>query len=241
METKIQVLGYQGNELVIREGEALELKPPAKIKLAGDIHSVATFFAKRYADASVGNGNQLVDKYSTVIMVDREGMVITAYLNPQDPDGTEITAKLELTPELKQFCINTEKQFTREELVKIIRFNRRFFNAEPYEGILNSYMKLNLTGTTELSVGSDNRGNKDIAFKKLINSQNIPQEFVLNIPVFKGFPGESFRVEVCFETTDASVRFWFESVELNELIEVRKEQIFSKELESCQDFPIIYK
>jgi hypothetical protein len=80
-----------------------------------------------------------------------------------------------------------------------------------------------------------------MAFSKLIDSQHIPTEFILNIPIFKGFDPERFRVEVCLEATDASVRFYFESVELLELIETRKKEIFAAELESCKDMVIIHK
>ena len=240
MKQEIIIPKFEGNTLTILEGKALELKQPEKISLEGNIKAISDFIEKRYG-ARGGKKLQQVDKDLAVVIVDGEKMNMTLLLDPNDIFGTVISANLERTTELLTFCINQNKQFTREELVKIIRFNRRFFEAGKHQDILNAYLKLQLTGTTELTSASDNRGNKEAAFKKIIDSQNVPTEFVLEIPIFKGFGVERFRVEVCIETTDASVRFWFESVELAELIEVRKQEIFNEELRNCQDFVIINK
>lgn len=239
METKIAINNLtNSNVLTILEGKALELKQPEKIILKGNIKAVSAFIKKRYR-GRIGKGLQSVDQEKAVVIVqdDRMGMVLM--LDPENVFGLEVHANLESTPELTQFGINNEQQFTREALVKMIRFNRRFFKAGTQQALLEAYMKLQLTGNTELSVSSDNRGNKEAVFKKFINSQNIPQEFILEIPIFRGFEPETFRVEICIEATDASVRFWFESVELTELIEKRKTEILDAELEYCQDFVII--
>lgn len=238
MKHEINLGSTEKSVVTILEGKALEEKYPVKIGLAGNIKSLSAFLEKRYG-TRVGKNLQAVDKDLAVVVVNGDEMKMVLFLDPQNEFGTMVTGKLDLTPELLEFCINTNKQFTREELVKIIRFNRRFFEAGQHQGILDSYLKLQLTGNTEVTAASDNRGNKELAFKKMINSQHVPTEFVLEIPVFKGFGKERFRVEVCIEATDASVRFWFESVELEELIETRKEEIFNEELKSCQDFVII--
>jgi len=240
MKQSIELIcnNLEGNTLTVLEGKALELQQPVKIAINGNIKAIGDFIAKRYAGRE-GKKLQEIDKDLAIVIIDAVEMNMRLLLDANDIFGTEINAWLELTPELKNFQINENKQFTREDLVKIIRFNRRFFEAGTHGDILASYLKLQLTGTTELTAASDNRGNKEASFKKLINSQNVPTEFVLELPVFKGFGPERFRVEVCMEATDASVRFWFESVELAELIEVRKQEIFNKELEHCQDFVII--
>lgn len=231
----------QGNILTVLEGNALELKHPEKINLSGNIESIKNFLAKRYGGEE-GKGLQVVDKKSAIVTVDEANMSMLLQLDPENCFGTEVFAKLELTDEIKQFNINSNKLFTREEMIKLLKFNKRFF-ADPlkHEALLSSYMKLNLTGNTQIKAESDDRGNRDMAFKKTIDSQNIPQSFALEMRIFKGQEVKKFRVDICIDVTEGSVRFWFESVELVELMEMMKQSIFAEQLKSCQDFVIIHK
>lgn len=231
----------QGDTITILEGKALEQKYPEKIKLSGNIESIKQFLSKRYG-GSVGKGLQSVDKETAVVIVDEKAMNIKLFLDPENHFGLEVTASLEMTDELKNFHINDNHEFTRESMIKLLKFNKRFF-ADPskHEELLNAYMKLNLSGSTMVKSESDDRGMRDMAFKKVIDSQNIPMGFILEMPIFKGQKVEKFRVDICLDVTDASVRFWFESVELVELIELRRTQIFDTQLESAADFVIIKK
>lgn len=238
MELKLNAT-VNGNELTVLTGKALEQKYPEKINLVGNIHSVANFLEKRNENSN-GIELQEVDKRKAVVLVDESKFEVSLFLDPQNPFGTEIHAKLELTPELTQFQINGTKQYSREELVKLLRFNRRFVTGD-FQSLLLAYQKLQLNTVTNLKQESDTRGNKLANFEKSVDSSTIPNEFVLNIPVFKGFPSLTFRVEICFDTTDQSVRFWFESVELDEIIKVRSKEIIDAQLEYCKDFVIIHK
>lgn len=230
-----------GDTLTILEGKALDPKYPEKIKLSGNIESIAQFLSKRYGGES-GKGLQEVDKQKAVVTVDADKMYIALHLDPENPFGTSVSANLEFTKELLEFHINDGTEFTREALIKLVRFNKRFFyDASKHEEFLTAYMKLNLSSNSEIKQETDNRGNKDLAYKRSIDSQKIPTEFILSVPVFKGQKKERFRVEVCLSVTDASVRFWFESVELVDIIDERKTELFGKQLESCQDFVIIHK
>lgn len=237
----VKAEGITGNTITVLEGKALEQKHPVKIELAGNIDSIKQFLQKRY-NGNSGKSLQMVDKEKAVVIVNPEKMQIELYLDPENPFGLELTASLELTEDLKQFGINSNQTFSREAMIKLLKFNKRHF-ADPlkHEQLLESYMKLNLSGTTQVKSESDDRGNKDVAFKKSINSQNIPSNYALEMPIFKGQAVETFRVDICLDVTNASVSFWFESVELHELIELRKKQIFDEQLKHCSDFVIITK
>jgi hypothetical protein len=235
------IINPKGDTLTILEGKALDPKHPEKIKLSGNIESISQYLKKRY-NGSKGKGLQEVDKEKAIVIVDADKMNIVLLLDADNPFGTSITATLELTKELKEFHINENHEMSREQIIQILKFAKRFF-SDPikHEEMIRAYMKLNLSGTTSVKKESDDRGNSDLAFKRTIDSQNIPTEFVLFMPIFKGQGAEKFRVEVCLSVTDASVRFWFESVELTELIEKRRDEIFKKELESAIDFVVIHK
>lgn len=239
MKSELNV-NVTGDTLTILEGKALEQKYPEKIKISGNVHSVANFLKARYATDKAGKKLQAVDKELAVVTVDEEKMTILLQLDPENVFGTEVLGKLETTPEVDQFCINTTKTFSREELVKLFRFNKRFFESD-HEKILGAYQKLQIKTASDLQAENDQRGNKGLNFQKTVDSQNVPLDFILNIPIFKGFDPVKFRVEICLDATDASVRFWFESVEMNDIIEAQKKEIFEKQLVRCQDFVIIHK
>lgn len=233
-ELKVNVVG---DKLILLTGNALEDKYPEKIEISGNIDSIKNFLSKRY-NGREGFDLQQVDKSKAIVLVDEENFVTVLKLDPQNPFGTVITGKLEFTTEFKQFFINEAKQFTREELIKLFKFNRRFIESD-FEKLLTSYQKLSLATQGNVGVASDDRGNKSVSFNKVVDSQNIPTDFILNIPVFKGIPAFKFRVEICLDATDASVRFWFESVEAHDIIKKQSKAIIDGVLASCEDFVII--
>lgn len=228
-----------GNELVIREGDALPLLQPVRIELKGNILSVAEFLTKR---AAASEGLQTVNAATTVVIVNREEGILFLNLDPNNPLGTTVLGKLEQATELNKWHINEEKTFTREQLIKLFKFAQlEFRDTSKYQEIMKAYQSLNISASSKLQQESDTRGNKNQLFQKQIDSSTIPTEFVLSVPVFKGFPPVDFRVEICLEATDQSVRFWFESVELDSFIKTQRDLIFDKQLESCKDFVIIEK
>lgn len=224
-------------ELIIREGAALPVHDPKKIVLSGDINSVSAFLKSR----ETGHSLQKVDKNRAIVIVDRAAMTILLMLDPEDTFGTEIKGSLEFSDELKVFHINQNKTFTRDELVKIIRFNKLAFdNSDKHAELLKAYQAFEASAKTDLQQGSDTRGNKANSFAKAVTT-NIPTEFILLIPVFKGKSPYRFRVEICLDVTDGGARFWFESVELNELIQTSRDIIINEELRNCEGFVIINK
>lgn len=226
-----------GNEIIIREGAALEQKEPQKIELSGDIKTVSSFLLNR----SDGYDQQRVDRNKAIVIVDKDNMKITLNLDPQNFYGTIITGSLELSQELKVWSINQSKTFKREELVQLIKFNRLSFdNTEQHDKILKAYMAFEAKTDSELKASNDTRGNRAASINKNV-STNIPTEFILLIPIFKGKEAVRFRVEICLDVTDGGARFWFESTELHEIINTSKDIIFNEELKAAEGFVIINK
>lgn len=238
MKTEM-ILNPNSDTITILEGKALEQKYPVPIKINGNIHSVANFIKERWGDKT-GSGLQVIDKTRAVVLVDEAEMFISLRLDPENVFGTEINGFLETTPEFEQFHINEAMTFSREDLVKLFRFNRRFFGSD-HEKLLTAYQKLNISTAGSLQQDSDTRGNKGVNFQKTVDSSAIPTGFNLTVPIYKGFDPVSFPVEIGLDATDASVRFWFESPVLVEVMEAMKKSIFEDQLKYCKDFVIIYK
>jgi hypothetical protein len=237
----LRLESIEGNEIIIREGTALPPVAPKKIEISGDIKTVSTFVNGRKGISDSLAGLQYINPGRAVVMVDKKGRSITLNLDPQDAFGTVVTAKMELNPDLIEFHINDKKTFKQKELVDLIKFSRLAFDdGEKHGMLLNAYRAFNAKAFIDMASDSDNRGNKSSSFNKKVET-NLPIDFVLNIPIFKGQDRLKFHVEICLEVTDGGCNFWFESVELSELIDIESEAILKKELEACADYVVIWK
>lgn len=234
----VNVASLTGDTLTVLEGKTLELRQPEKIHIAGDIKSVNTFLGVRI---KAGSGKQTIDKTKAVLYVDKKNLTIQLLLDPEDFFGASVIGKLEKSDELLQFSINQNKTFTKEELVKLIKFNRIFFDdATKHAEMLLAFQKVSSTVNIKSNDSADERGNKERDFVKQVTT-NAPTEFILNIPIFKGFDNVRFRVEICLDVTEGSIRFWFESTELHEIMQKTVDSIFKDELKSSSGFVIINK
>lgn len=224
--------------ITLLQGKALEQKQPEKISLKGDIKTVSNFLNVRKTN---GTGFQAIDISKAVVIVDKKAMSIYLGLDPENFFGAEIQGTLEISDELQQFFINKNKTFTKEELVKLVKFNKLFFDdADKNAAMLLAFQKVSSTVNISANDSSDIRGNKERGFIKEVTT-NAPTEFILNIPIFKGFGAKRFRVDIGVDVTEGSARFWFESVELHEIIKSDLETIFAEELKVAEGFVIIYK
>lgn len=228
----------KGETLTVMQGNILDQKPPEKISISGDIKSVSSFLKVR---KTKGTGTQTIDVSKAVVLVDKKALTIQLLIDPENHYGANVLGKLEKSDELAPFHINQNKTFTKEELVRLIKFNKIYFD-EPtrHADMLLAFQKISSTVNIRANDSADDRGNKERAFVKEVTS-NAPTEFILNAPLFKGFESVRFRVEVCLDVTEGSVRFWFESTELHELMQTKVDIIFNEELKEAEGFVIINK
>lgn len=234
METKLILPETIGNEITIREGEALPAKEPVKIQFSGDISTVRNYL-------NIRNSQDEIDIKKAVVVSDKLNRTIKLFLDPANAYGGEITGSLELSDEIKPFAINQSKTFNREELVKLLRFNKIWFSdADKYDTLLKQLMAFQANANMSVADAKDQRGNRSNAFNKTVNT-DLPTDFILTIPIFKGKEPVTFRVELCYDVTEGSVKFWLESVELHEVIQRQVNDIFSIELKAAEGFVIVNK
>ncbi len=237
LNLKIEKL--DGTNLTVLQGEFKHPLDPQKIVLSGDIKTVSTFLNARKGKESALLQN--VNKDKAVITVDKKALTIQLDVDPQDVFGVKVTGKLEESEELKPWAINKNQLFSKEQLVKLIKFNKiNFDSAEKHAQMLLAFQKTSSTVNISANDSSDERGNKSRDFIKQVTT-NAPTEFVLSIPIFKGFPATTFKVEICLDVKEGVVQFWFESVQLHEIETTQVDTIFNEELKSAKDFVVINK
>ena len=67
----------------------------------------------------------------------------------------------------------------------------------------------------------------------------IPLSFQLNIPIFTGGAHKTFTVNINITATDGGISFWFESVDMHEIISRETDSIFSLELDRLSNFLVV--
>jgi hypothetical protein len=236
----VKIEQVEGGVLTIREGQAMPLVPPKRIEITGDINTVSSFIKAR-SGVDETAGQQFINRHRAVVTVNKDKRTITLELDPQDANGTVVTAKLESNPDLDQFFINKNKQFSQKELVSLLKFSRLYFEDFGKHGeLLKAYTSFSAKTYTDLSGESDSRGNKNFAFNKKVET-GLPTAFVMNLPIFKGQDAKRFMVEICFDVTDNAASFWFESVDLAEQQDIETSKILDVELKECSGFVVIHK
>lgn len=230
-------------DLVIRTGDAEDIIKPRKIDIRGDVNAVTQYLSLRLPDNHRASTLQDIDPAKAIVIVSVEKGTITFESDPNHPLGTTITSSLTTNPDLQKFCINTETKYSKDSLVRLLKHARRFFpNVDQYESLVEKLMRLNLDMHLGIKTESDFRGNKDVAVRKSVRT-DVPEYFILSMPLFKGAPPTTFKVDICLDVTDGSVQFWLESAEMTDLGEVYKHNAMAervKEIEQLVRCPIIF-
>ena len=209
-------LEVSGEKVAIEErtGKLPDLPPipaPKAYKFAGTLAAVTAFLSFRAP---------IIDKQIAIVVVDRKDLTITAETNPNTDLNDVATGKIELNPDLQKFKINTVgPNFSKETLVGLLRTTRQYFPDKEAHMQLQSTVK-NLQVKVNISAGNnaDNRGNRSQSYDKTVDAENVPVATIIEIPVFVGEPAQRIHLDICYDTSDANVFFWFESAELSEII-----------------------
>lgn len=173
--------------LEIREGAALPLKEPVKLRIEGNFDAVSRFIKQRISN---------IDELSAHILVDREAKFITLVMDETSHYAGSVIAKLELTEVFKNWGINTDTTRTTFELADFFKMNRAHFekpsDAANLIQLLNNFKA---KVDKEVEASDDRRGNKTAMIRQIVNS-NIPSSFNLKLPIFKGLPEQTIEVEI---------------------------------------------
>jgi hypothetical protein len=221
-------------EIIVREGKALEIFPPRKVELSGNIFAPGEMVTKRPDEAK-----DLALR--TNVVVDYDNLTITLVQSETNHLARIVTGKLSFFPEFLEFGINRAKNFTVQSLYKMLRLKRAYFlNRDEHATILDQLKKFE--AKTEVEFRSTNDFKGSTALQKIQSCKtNLSYNFLLNIPIYKGIDASTFPVEIEFEPTDGSIICWLISEDLAELEIKLRDEIMNGELDKFKDFVVIQK
>jgi hypothetical protein len=187
MKNEITLIDFKGSELVIREGQASKPIEPQPVKVVGTIETPLRWLKKRAGTLKISDCS---------IQVDREAGDITLTINEKSQYFDEITGKLELHPDFIKFGINTGEQRTPHDLAELFKMNRSCFkDKDTAMKLVKELRTFKAKVDKELESVKDDRANYSMKKIQAVET-NIPELFILVVPIFKGQPKETIEVEI---------------------------------------------
>lgn len=233
----INVQEYTGEkpiEVIIRKGEAapaqapLETKAPESIDVAGVISTPLEWLKKR-----VGT----IDQKQANILVDREAMTIILTVNERDfYNKAKIKGAVEFSEVFAKFGINDPAcGWEPAKLGQFLRLNRCLFEDKASCIQLVSILK-NFTAKcqSEIQKMRDPSGSVAEVYRNNVES-NLPQSFVVSMPIFKGTAKETIEVEFDHYLRDSSVMLQLVSPGANEVTESYRDRIIDSTLAEIRE------
>lgn len=231
MDQKLTIVP-SNDTLVIRTGEAEKIYPPRKVNITGNIQAPGEYFKKRQP--------QIADKlHLTHVIVDIEQLSIKLVINETSEFAEFVSGKLEYFKEFIDFGINRQKKYGIQELYKMLKLKRAYFQRrEDHATILEQLRKFEAKTEVEFQSMNDFKGAS--AMKKIETCKtNLTYNFVLSIPIFKGFEAATFPVEIEFEPHDGGIICWLVSQDLAELEIKNRDEIMEKEIKQFESIVVV--
>jgi hypothetical protein len=221
------------SEMIIREGTALEIKPPQPVEFKGTFDGVIEWWKNR----SVGAKRSFVS--NSRLEYSKNDMTIKLYVDENNHYQDKLTGIIKMNKDLEEFGINKDKQWTIEAFSKYIRLKKYLFADKDSHAVLLSRLnsfKANVEA--ELINEKDNRGNAKVSAQRSIKT-DLPEKFSLLLAPYVGYEKIQFDVELCVDGSSSGVVIWLLSNEMVESLQKLQDSIFEKTLPQFAGIPVM--
>lgn len=228
----VNIENYTGEkpiEVIVRKGEAakavdpLPMQEPLTCNLTGTIEAPANWLEKRASE---------VDGKHLFAVVDREAMTIGLVVNETDARNKRtITGLAELSDIFKGFRINDAEGWEPAKLGQFIRLHRSYFDDKQKALDLVAKLKKFVANvSSSLEKGTERNGSLNVTYQQEVQS-NLPTEFKVNIPIFKGKEKQLIEVEIDHYVQGTECHLQLFSPDANDVIGSCTDQLLNKEIE----------
>lgn len=214
-------------QLIILEGKAPEQHNPLPVSITGNIDAVSRFISSRL---------ETIEKLKTHCLVSKSEGKMTLVLNEQSVvNKYTVEGVLKIGKKFSKLGINDGKAYEPTELSARLRLLRNLFPTKAeHLNIVTTLRNLTATVSQKLQESNDLRGNVGLNFKQIVNS-NMPDNFVMCLPLIEGEDPVNINVEVILEAKGTDITCYLESVDGAELIETIKEKLIEEEVSKIKD------
>jgi len=225
MEENIKITVENGvKELVILRGQAEPIFHEKGLEVSeASIAAVHEFLVKK--------GTHNDDIVNSKIEFSLDGLYLNLFYSVRRRNPDTIKGVLKLHPDLKKFDINGSKTYSTIQLADFIKMNRHYFENKEIAMKLVSELR-NFEGKVnkDIELKSDTRANTRVLIHQVVES-NIPDGFILELPVFIGTEKVRLAVEINI-TSDFSCSLI--SPDLKQLIDQETKTIIVGELDKIK-------
>lgn len=213
---------FEGGEHVIRHGDAARIREPRQLGYKGRLDTPQLWLEPKKAQ---------YDPTHATVLINYTAGSVELKLDEKNELFDHVGGELADAPELAYFSINKDKRYSLDELVTLLKRYRFFFpNKDQHQKTLIALQNFSAkVETTIEKVRSNNGASKD-SLEREVHGIEWEREFILSVPVFKGYAPESFRVEISVDATSAGVKFFLDSPELFELQTDLKYRLIADEI-----------
>lgn len=220
--------GASTAEITIREGSApqvLDPKPPVKINLQGVIGTPVEFLTQRSKES-----DQFNEKRAHVI-VERENVEITLVFNENDEYTCgKVSGKLFYHPKFVEFGINAAKGWTPNKLGEFFKMNRAFFpDREKNMELVSKLKNFDATVSSKIEKERNENGSFKDNYGAVVQS-NLPDAFMVKIPIFKGTPAENLEVEIYASVNGRDVTLSLVSPSALQILEEQRDKVIDEQV-----------
>lgn len=217
-------------ELVIRTGEAEKIHDIPGVKLSNlTIDSVLEYLSKPLVH---NEENRQIEQISYVTY-DYKKREILLNFDFRSSFSDTIHGCLQLDPDLVDFGINENKNFTALEMGQFIRFRRHFFeNKDVALNLEKELRDFRANVDKKINAADDKRGNISASIAQTVIS-NLPLEFYVNLPVFIGQPKRLIKLEIDINPLDLTCTLV--SPELKEMIDLESKSIIDEQIQAIKE------
>ncbi|MEI6752386.1 MAG: DUF2303 family protein [Paludibacter sp.] len=243
---KLQIVLNEGQtELVIREGNAqnvLDVKPPVKIGIIGTIGAPVEFLARRFELSLKANHGEVPEMHNHFdhsrchVIVDREEVSILLVIDEHDEykRGT-IVGKLTVHPAFQNFGINTGKRWEPNTLGQFFKMNRAFFLDKAENMKLVTLLK-SFEATIDTKVEKEKKDSGSTKDNKVsVVNNNLPDNFFISIPMFKGEPANQIEVEFDATVNGSEISLQLCSPAANQLFEEMRDKTIDIQIQKIRE------
>jgi len=227
METpeKVQFNIVEPGSHTILFGDAEKTIYPKSINLTGVLSAPVNFLKGKTAEFK---------KEAAHLLIDPDDNTMTLNLDERsEKSAVQIVGKLTPDKDLMEWKINSEHRWTVASLLKHVRERKFYFKDTSVQAkLINSLQKWNAQVEVVIKQHNDNSGNSLAMLERKVGEIDLVKEFVLSIPLFKGYEKREFTVNIGLDPKSSQVDFFLYSDELFFLMRSDRDMLFAKEVEA---------